>query len=110
MRDEAPFAELKRENQALREKILQLEAINLKQQALVNRFIQEVLLLKDKRFGRSADVVPSGQLSLGFEGEAEAAESLQEGSQQCVTIERHVRNKPGRKPLPKDLERIRGDH
>lgn len=107
MRNEAAFAELKKENQVLREKILQLEAVTLQQQALMNRFIQEALLQRDKRFGRSADAVPSGQLSLGIEGEAEESETRQEVPQESVNIERHVRNKPGRKPLPKNLERIR---
>lgn len=67
-----------------------------------------------KRFGASSEKANPDQLGLFNEAEATAAATVDgeaaSDSDATVTVPEHTRKKPGRRPLPADLERVRIVH
>ena len=97
-------------HEELLEKYEQLQSKHEQLEHLVERFRQEILLLRDKRFGKSRDEVPAGQqeLDLIFD-EAEVTgtpAAVCADGEEDVVIRSHTRKKRGRKKLPPELPRV----
>ena len=84
------------EKRQLRDKITTLE--------------EQLNLLLHKRYGPSSEQAPADQLRLFNEAEAAVAESSSAAEDETSTVAEHERKKPGRKPLPESLPRIRVEH
>jgi transposase len=69
---------------------------------------EELRLARHKRFGASSEKADPDQL--GLFNEAEATVQMAPEATVDVTVPEHRRKKPGRKPLPAHLPRIRIEH
>ncbi len=102
------LAEIQQKYEILEQQNAVLKATVQKQDAVIEQFAQEILLLKDKRFGRSADVLPEQpdlDLEMVFD-EAEVTDAAEAEKEDSVHVESYERKKRGRKPLPEDLPRV----
>ena len=76
-----------------------------------NTFLEERLrILLHKQFGASSEKTSPDQQELFNEAEQDQPEPSEPEPEENVTVAEHSRNKKGRKPLPKDLPRIREEH
>ena len=76
-----------------------------------NTFLEERLrILLHKQFGASSEKTSPDQQELFNEAEQDQPEPSEPEPEENVTVAEHSRNKKGRKPLPKDLPRIRQEH
>jgi len=102
--------QLQQQYRQLKQKHETLLAKHEKLERVAERFRQEIVLLRDKRFGRSRDEVPTGQQDLDFVfDEAEVVDSSDSPvseEEESITVPAHTRRKKGRKPLPADLPRV----
>ncbi len=104
------FAQLQQQYKVLKQKHEALQEKHEHLERVAERFRQEILLLRDKRFGRSRDEVPTGQQDLDFVfDEAEVVASSDPAvseEEESITVPAHTRRKQGRKSLPADLPRV----
>jgi transposase len=85
----------------LRDMVLSLQAELAEAHQDYQQLLEQFRLAQQHRFGKSSEASPD-QLGLFNEAEAEAGEERSEPGRECIT---YTRNKPKRKPLPKDLPR-----
>ena len=72
---------------------------------------EQLRLAAHKRFGVSSEKADPDQLGLFNEAEATAATTpVPEETAAGITVPGHVRQKPGRKPIPAGLPRVRIEH
>jgi len=100
------LVELRQKHETLQQNYGVLQEENGLLQKVVEQFKQEILLLRDKRFGRKADVLPIGQQDLDLDLVFDEAEVTEAAEKEAVQVEGYERKKRGRKPLPKELPRI----
>ncbi|MET4693790.1 IS66 family transposase [Endozoicomonas lisbonensis] len=76
-----------------------------------NALLEERLrLLLHKQFGASSEKTSPDQQELFNEAEQDQPEQPEPDPEESVTVAEHTRQKKGRKPLPKDLPRVREEH
>ena len=96
------------ETQQHRESKKQLEKENHHYKIQVLSLQEQLNLLRHKRFGASSEKLSADQLRLFNEAEQEMdalEQTVSEETKDNVTVPKHERKKPGRKPLPKSLPR-----
>jgi len=106
-------ADLLQANQDLHAENENLKAVNDQLKAKNEQLVFELLLAKQRHFGRSADVLPEQadlDLDMVFD-EAEVtevpeADTETEEKEETEEISSYTRKKAGRKALPKDLPRV----
>ncbi len=79
-------------------------------QAEIIALQEQINLLLHKRYGASSEQGSPDQLALFNEAEAQVDEAPQDEPEELISIPGHERKKPGRKPLPAALPRIRVEH
>lgn len=82
-------------------------------QAEIDALREQLNILLHKRFGPSSEKSPPEQMRLFNEAEAQLDEVVEveaEDAEESATIPEHQRKKPGRKPLPESLPRVRVEH
>jgi len=81
--------------------------------AFIELLEQELALAKQRHFGRKSEKAPhdANQYELQFD-EAQPPENQAEiiAADEAIAVPAHIRKKPGRKPLPKDLPRTQVIH
>lgn len=91
---------------SLSEDVLSLSKENASLHKKYNKLIEELLLLRQKKFAASSEKSPGqGELFDEAESTQEDADALLEEAQEDVVIVKKSSVKSGRKPLPKDLPR-----
>ncbi len=99
-------ADLPQKYEALLVENAKLSADLEKHKAMNERLLYELLLAKQKQFGRSADVLPEQQLDLDMVFDEAEVTEVAEPEPEPITIESYTRKKAGRKPLSEDIPRI----
>lgn len=91
-----------------------LKALLLEQQQQIGYLKEQLQLLIHKRFGSSSEKHSADQLGLFNEAEQDQPDDAQateiEGADAEIQVPAHPRKKPGRKPLPDYLPRVRVVH
>ena len=87
---------------------LKIEVLALREKvSLLEEHIRQLI---HKRFGTSSEKCAPDQINLFNEAEQDGPEDEVKQDETTLTVPTHTRKKPGRKPLPDYLPRVRKEH
>lgn len=108
----ATHKKLKEKEVAFEEKEKQLKAELGSKQQTIQHLYEAIRLLKHDKFGARSEKYSDNNFQGRLFDEASVPDNVSEieGAEKSITVPAHVRKKPGRKPLSKDLPRIEVIH